>query len=84
LKKVCKNKKPTKTKKTMETKLVTRIDDEKLKVKFCPGKKCGQAIEKKGGCNFIKCPICKTRWCWICNKEKGLKGEDKCFNRSHR
>ena len=58
---------------------------EKILIKFCPGEKCGHPIEKKGGCNFIKCPLCKTRWCWICNKEKGLKSEvDKCSNRKHR
>jgi hypothetical protein len=57
--------------------------EEKVSIKFCPG--CGQPIEKKGGCNFIKCPICKTRWCFVCNKEKGTKNEnDKCFDRKHR
>lgn len=76
----------------VENKEENKENKEKVAIKFCPGflnknskEKCEQPIEKKGGCNFIKCPICKTRWCWVCNKEKGKKDEqDKCFNRKHR
>lgn len=57
--------------------------EEKIKIKNCPGANCGLPVEKKGGCNFIRCPLCKTRWCWVCNKEKG-PAENQCFNRKHR
>uniref|UniRef100_A0A0N5BAH8 RBR-type E3 ubiquitin transferase n=1 Tax=Strongyloides papillosus TaxID=174720 RepID=A0A0N5BAH8_STREA len=32
--------------------------------KKCPH--CGTQTEKNEGCNAIKCLICSTKWCWIC------------------
>lgn len=69
-------------------------DEIKIKIKLCPGEKCRHPTEKNGGCNFILCSLCKTRWCWVCNKEKlgynlrnsdsvGVDNIDKCSNRKH-
>uniref|UniRef100_A0A0K0DTF1 E3 ubiquitin-protein ligase parkin n=1 Tax=Strongyloides stercoralis TaxID=6248 RepID=A0A0K0DTF1_STRER len=32
--------------------------------KKCPH--CGAKTEKNEGCNALKCVICSTKWCWIC------------------
>ena len=40
---------------------------EKLNTKKCP--KCITSIEKNEGCNHMKCSICHTHFCWICEKE---------------
>ena len=41
----------------------------KSNTKPCP--KCGIAIEKKSGCNHMKCPMvgCKASFCWLCLQE---------------
>ncbi|KAI9452126.1 hypothetical protein BJY52DRAFT_1174588 [Lactarius psammicola] len=33
-------------------------------VKSCPG--CGADIQKNGGCNHIRCAMCKIHICWVC------------------
>ncbi len=49
-------------------------------IQLCPG--CLHPIEKIGGCNYVKCVICKTRWCWVCHKVKGYK-ENMCNEKEH-
>eukprot|EP00808_Paulinella_micropora_P019371 g19790.t1 len=39
----------------------------KKNTKPCP--KCGVPIEKKSGCNHMKCPMCKCSFCWLCLQE---------------
>lgn len=51
--------------------------NEECNIKNCVG--CNHPIEKTGGCNFIKCKICKTEWCWICHREKKIE----CNEQSH-
>ena len=34
--------------------------------KECP--KCMAFIEKRGGCNWMKCAHCKYEFCWLCFK----------------
>lgn len=54
----------------------------------CPGG-CGFGISKTGGCNYIKCIVCKSEWCWLCHKLKGKNNLDKdssneyCTDKSH-
>ncbi len=38
--------------------------DNKDKVKICP--QCRNIIEKKDGCNTMKCKLCDTQFCWEC------------------
>lgn len=57
--------------------------------KNCPG--CGVASEKTKDCNHLKCPRCKTDWCYLCesklcsknpNQHYGVQGTPcygKCF-----
>ncbi len=33
---------------------------------------CCLRIEKIDGCNQMRCPICKTEFCWVCGRKKGL------------
>lgn len=33
-------------------------------VKSCPG--CDADIQKNGGCNHIRCTVCKIHICWVC------------------
>lgn len=41
-------------------------------LKKCP--QCGVLTIKNGGCDAMKCPRCKTKWCWACDKtSKQLK-----------
>ena len=53
-------------------------------IKSCPS--CKLPTIKTHGCNLIRC-ICKTRWCWVCEKIKGnkFKGKenDRCRNKEH-
>ncbi|XP_056016354.1 E3 ubiquitin-protein ligase parkin-like isoform X2 [Ostrea edulis] len=35
--------------------------------KPCP--KCRVKTERSGGCMHMTCSVCKTDWCWICDKE---------------
>ncbi len=37
-------------------------------IKLCPF--CKSYGELASGCNYIKCPVCKKEWCWICNNPK--------------
>jgi hypothetical protein len=37
-----------------------RFIDEKKTMRLCVD--CGVAIQKKGGCNFIRCTNCKAEW----------------------
>ena len=39
----------------------------KEKTQKCP--KCDIIIEKSGGCDHIKCQVCKFDFCWICHQE---------------
>ena len=36
-------------------------------IKQCP--KCNFFTEKIEGCDFVRCPSCNFRWCWLCNEE---------------
>ena len=36
-------------------------------IKQCP--RCLFVTEKIEGCNYIHCPSCNFRWCWLCNEE---------------
>ena len=36
--------------------------------KICPNPKCNLPTEKNGGCNWMKCHVCKHEWCWVCRK----------------
>lgn len=36
------------------------------KVKRCPNPACGCAVEKNGGCNYMRCASCREFWCWHC------------------
>jgi RanBP-type and C3HC4-type zinc finger-containing protein 1 len=52
-------------KRKMETQ---KLIDEKISLgeyMLCLGE-CGAIIQKDGGCNWIKCIICKTELCWQC------------------
>lgn len=37
----------------------------------CP--RCETATLKEGGCDTIKCPVCKRKWCWLCSRIVGRK-----------
>lgn len=37
--------------------------------KRCPNPTCGIPIQKSSGCNHMKCPKCKTNFCWLCGKQ---------------
>ena len=50
-------------------------------IQDCPG--CNHPINKVGGCNLIRCSICKIAWCWLCQRVKG-DAEDQCHDRKHR
>ncbi|SPO04786.1 uncharacterized protein DNG_07471 [Cephalotrichum gorgonifer] len=64
----------------------------KRNTKKCPGKGCGVAVEKGGGCFHMRCGSCGAEFCWECLADwKGiwtragynLKGHRKgCFFRS--
>lgn len=50
----------------------------------CPGG-CGFGIQKTGGCNYIRCSVCKAEWCWLCHKLKGFSSDNsKCDDASHK
>lgn len=40
----------------------------------CPSLRCGEVIEKRGGCNHIVCSTCKTHICYVCGKDIGKDG----------
>lgn len=49
-----------------------------ITIKNCP--KCLVPTQKINGCNLMRC-VCKTKWCWICNKIKANKlklSKNKC------
>ena len=54
-------------KKRKQQKLQVLISEEE-NIKNCVG--CNHPVEKTGGCNLIKCKICKTKWCWVCHLQK--------------
>lgn len=35
-------------------------------IKMCPKAGCPQAIERNGGCPHMRCPTCRTHFCWNC------------------
>ncbi|KAH9022020.1 hypothetical protein EDB85DRAFT_394082 [Lactarius pseudohatsudake] len=43
-------------------------------VKSCPG--CDADIQKNGGCNHIRCTVCKIHICWVCMKTFKDDGDD--------
>ncbi|MFA5091137.1 MAG: hypothetical protein WC483_00615 [Candidatus Paceibacterota bacterium] len=32
---------------------------------------CGAIMQKDGGCNYVKCPVCQREWCWVTKLLKG-------------
>lgn len=42
---------------------------ESRKLLCCPN--CNVNIEKIDGCNQMRCPLCRTEFCWLCGREKG-------------
>jgi len=38
-------------------------------IKTCPNSICKIAIEKTGGCNYMRCNNCNFQFCWVCLKE---------------
>lgn len=71
-----------KKKKKNKNPIVELEDGTKVDYQLCPGINCGHPIQKIGGCNYIKCKICKTQFCWLCKKIKGT-GENECNDKSH-
>lgn len=43
-------------------------------IKQCP--RCHADIEKAGGCNHMKCAVCKTHICWVCMKTFGNQADN--------
>ena len=43
------------------------LNENSSNLKPCP--KCFRPIEKKGGCRYVICYICKLYFCWDCQKE---------------
>ena len=50
--------------------IIDFYNSENKVVKICPNNKCSMLIEKKNGCNAIKCKLCSTRFCWNCLAKK--------------
>jgi len=46
---------------------------------------CDAFGELASGCNYIKCPICKGEWCWVCElpKYKEARNKPACNDKSH-
>ncbi|KAH9935819.1 hypothetical protein B0H21DRAFT_699161 [Amylocystis lapponica] len=44
----------------------------KANTRTCP--KCGNNIEKAGGCNRILCRLCKFQFCWLCMRNWDVHG----------
>ena len=40
------------------------LNRQSEKTKPCP--RCGEATEKNGGCNHMRCIACEHEWCWLC------------------
>ena len=40
---------------------------------------CGALIQKDGGCEYVRCPVCAQEWCWRC----GLRKWTECNDGSH-
>lgn len=68
---------PKKKKKIAPLPSVTVIESN---IQFCLG--CHHPIQKIGGCNYVKCKLCKTSFCWICHKIKGIR-DGECNEKEH-
>jgi len=44
---------------------------------YCPNQNCGLIVQKKDGCDWIKCS-CKTEICWVTKKPR--RGPNVSFN----
>ncbi|KAJ6523524.1 hypothetical protein DFH09DRAFT_198273 [Mycena vulgaris] len=49
----------------------------------CPNAKCRVRIMKDGGCNHMKCSMCFTHFCWVCEKSLDQMEVARHFNVEH-
>jgi hypothetical protein len=71
-------KQKAKLKKLMQESKEQFIDDEKT-IQLCLG--CNITIKKIGGCNYMRCTNCKTKFCWVCHKIKFITSG--CNDKTH-
>jgi TRIAD3 protein (E3 ubiquitin-protein ligase RNF216) len=44
-----------------------KIEEARSKAAISPCPCCEMKVAKSGGCNKLKCPSCKTWWCFLCS-----------------